>query len=171
MSRRQTLRFISRVTIASLIVPWMTACGFRLRGQVNYNFSSIHINGTRVPALANEMKNILSNVNDLRVVENSRDAEVILEFTDVVDDKEVLSLTSGGRAREYSLTQSVSFRLYDKTGEDWIPPDTIMIERTFLYDDSERLAREIQEQEISREIQRDTAQQIMRYLQRARRPQ
>ncbi len=105
------------------------------------------------------------------MVDHPKDAEVTLAFIEVDDDKEVLSLSSGGRAREYALTRKVSFRLFDKNGEDWMLPDRIMIERTYLYDDSERLAREIQEQEIIDEMNRDTAQQLLRRMQRAKRPE
>jgi Rare lipoprotein B len=165
--RRRALRFIA----CAGCLPVLTACGFRLRGNVSYVFHSIYIDGSRAPSLMNEMKIMLANVDGLQVANHPKDAEVTLEFSEVEDDKEVLSLSSGGRAREYSLTRNISFRLYDKNGEDWMPPDKIMIERTYLYDDSERLAREIQEQEIIKEIDRDTAQQLLRRMQKAQRPQ
>jgi outer membrane lipopolysaccharide assembly protein LptE/RlpB len=45
-----------------------------------------------------------------------------------------------------------------------------MILRSYTYDDSERLAREIQEQRLLREMQSDAVQQIVRRLQSVRPP-
>ena len=46
----------------------------------------------------------------------------------------------------------------------------ISIQRTYLYDDTERLAREIQEQRLLAEMQTDAIAQIVRRLQAARKP-
>lgn len=171
LSFNLTRRRIVQASLLAGIFPLLTACGFHLRGNVSYVFRSIYIDGARAPRLANEMKILLGGISGLQVVDHPKDAEVTLAFIEVDDDKEVLSLSSGGRAREYALTRKVSFRLFDKNGEDWMLPDRIMIERTYLYDDSERLAREIQEQEIIDEMNRDTAQQLLRRMQRAKRPE
>jgi LPS-assembly lipoprotein len=46
----------------------------------------------------------------------------------------------------------------------------IVVRRSYSYDDTERLAREIQEQRLVREMQTDAVQQIVRRLQAARPP-
>ena len=44
-------------------------------------------------------------------------AQVVLDITSVVDDKDVLSLSGGGRVREYLLIKRVTFRLHDNDGQ------------------------------------------------------
>ncbi|MDR2173224.1 MAG: LPS assembly lipoprotein LptE [Burkholderiales bacterium] len=145
----------------------LSACGFRLRGHVTYTFQSIAINGAEAPELTEDLRKLLDRVSGLKVMPHSKDAQVTLELKRQTDDKSVLSLTSGGRAREYSLTRVYAFRLYDKDGNEWMPSGEIEIQRTYLYDDTQRLAREIQEQRILQEMQQDAAQQILRRLQKA----
>ncbi len=64
------------------------------------------------------MRNLSSSTT--KVVETAANAEVVLAVPVVVDDKDVLSLSSGGAVREYQLKR-VAFRLHGKDGLDWIP--------------------------------------------------
>ncbi|MDR0251324.1 MAG: LPS assembly lipoprotein LptE [Burkholderiales bacterium] len=166
IKRRTLLRGVLYLSTAGAL----SACGFKLRGQVDYTFKSIAINGAEAPGLAEDLRKLLKTVSGLAVLEHSKDAQVMLDLKQQTDDKAVLSLTSGGRAREYSLTKIYTFRLYDKDGNDWMLPGEIEIQRTYLYDDTQRLAREIQEQRILQEMQQDAAQQILRRLQKAQPP-
>ena len=97
-------------------------------------------------------------------------APAIVEILRVFDDKQVLSLSPGGRVQEYMLAKNVVFRVRSNDGREWAQPDEITILRTYTYDDSERLAREIQEQRLLREMQSDAVQQIVRRLQSVRPP-
>ena len=95
---------------------------------------------------------------------------MIIDITSVVDDKQVLSLSTGGRVQEYALSKLVVFKVRDRDGREWLQPDEILVRRTYSYDDTERLAREIQEHRLQREMQTDAILQIIRRLQMARRP-
>jgi LPS-assembly lipoprotein len=117
-----------------------------------------------------ELRRALANAGPTRVVDAAPQAQVVLEVFDIADDKAVLSLSPGGRAREFSLVKRVSFRLRDNEGAEWLPSDEIVIRRTYIYDDTERLAREIQEQRLLKEMQTDAIQQIVRRLQAAKKP-
>ena len=64
----------------------------------------------------------------------------------------------------------MQLRLRDNAGNNWLPPDEIVIRRTYLYDDTERLARQIEENRLVQEMQADAVQQIVRRLQAARKP-
>ncbi|MDR2243887.1 MAG: LPS assembly lipoprotein LptE [Burkholderiales bacterium] len=166
LKRRALLRSVLWLGAAGTL----SACGFKLRGQVDYTFQSIAINGAEAPGLTEDLRRLLGRVSGLKVADNPKNAQVTLDLKQQTDDKAVLSLTSGGRAREYLLTKIYTFRLYDKEGNDWMPPGEIEIQRTYLYDDAQRLAREIQEQRILQEMQQDAAQQILRRLQKAQPP-
>jgi LPS-assembly lipoprotein len=146
------------------------ACGFQLRGQATYAFKSIYVNAPGYPPLAVELRRALEGSGSATLATTPEAAQVILDITLYADDKQVLSLSPGGRAQEYALAKAVAFRVRDPQGRDWLLPDEIVVRRTYTYDDTERLAREIQEQRLLRDMQTDAVAQIVRRLQAARPP-
>ncbi len=148
----------------------LAGCGFHLRGQATYHFDSIYVNAPGALIFAAELKKALEAAGSAKLVENPENAQVILDIPLLIDDKDVLSLSPGGRAREFALQKRVQIRLHDKAGNDWLPSDEIIIRRTYLYDDTERLARQIQENRLVKEMQTEAVQQIVRRLQAARNP-
>jgi LPS-assembly lipoprotein len=148
----------------------MVACGFQLRGQATYAFNSVYVNAPAFPALAAELRQSLAGAGTATIAETPAAAQVIVDITSLLDDKQVLSLSPGGRVQEYALAKAVGFRVRDPDGREWLTPDEIVVRRTYTYDDTERLAREIQEQRLLRDMQTDAVQQIVRRLQAARPP-
>ena len=146
------------------------ACGFQLRGQATYAFRSVYVNAPAYPVLAAELRRSLAGAGTATVAATPATAQVIVDVTLIADDKQVLSLSPGGRAQEYALAKAVTFRVRDPDGREWLKPDEIIVRRTYTYDDTERLAREIQEQRLLRDMQTDAVQQIVRRLQAARPP-
>ena len=69
-----------------------------------------------------------------------------LDISGVVDDKQVLSLSGGGRVREYALSKRVTVAVHDAEGHDWMPAAEIVVRRSYSFNESEVLAREAQEQ-------------------------
>lgn len=160
-----------RALLAALAASGLTlACGFQLRGQATFAFESVFVNASAHPALVNELRRRLAGTGSATVADTAERAEVVVEITAVGDDKQVLSLSPGGRVQEYALAKSVTFRVRDREGREWLRPDEIIVRRTYTYDDTERLARTIQEERLLRDMQTDAVQQIVRRLQSARRP-
>lgn len=148
----------------------LAACGFHLRGEAKYAFTSIYVNAPGAPALATELERALAATGSARVVHVAKDAQVVLDVPSVSDDKEVLSLSGAGGVREYQLTKRVDFRLHDPDGGQWLPPGEITLRRSYSFSESEVLAREAQEQRLLKEMQTDAVQQLVRRLQAARKP-
>ncbi len=94
----------------------------------------------------------------------------MLDITAVVDDKQVLSLTGGGRVQEYALSKRVNFSLHDAAGKELIPAAEIVIRRSYTFNESEVLARLSEEERTLKEMQSDAVQQILRRLQAAKAP-
>jgi LPS-assembly lipoprotein len=160
-----------RSTVIALAGAWLAAaCGFHLRGDVTYSFPTIYINSPATAPITLELKRALEGVGRTRIVDTGREAAVTLDIANVTDDKQVLSLSSGGRVREYQLTKRVGFSLHDAEGRDWLPAAEILIRRSFTFNESEVLAREAEETRMLKEMQTDAVQQIVRRLQMARRP-
>src|SRR4029434_7191917 len=159
----------------SLAVPLglmllVSSCGFHLRGDADYPFGTIFVNAPSSPPLSMELTRALNAAGKAKVVESATSAEVALEVPSVIDDKEVLSLSSGGSVREYQLVKRVAFRLHDKNGIDWMPAGEIVVRRSYTFNETQVLARDLQEQRLLREMQTDAVQQLVRRLQAARKP-
>ena len=164
--RSGTARFVVALTLSA----GLAGCGFQLRGEANYPFQTIYVNAVPSQPISVELKRALEGSGSARLADSPADAQVTLEISRVVDDKGVLSLTSGGRVREYSLVKRVFFRVQDATGKDWLPPSEITIARSYSFSESEVLARAAQEQRLLKEMQTDAVQQIVRRLQAAKKP-
>lgn len=164
---RESRRAVGFALAAALVA---SACGFRLRGEASFAFSTVFVSAPGQPTFAAELARALVASGGARVSDTAAGAQAIVEITRVFDDKQVLSLSPGGRVQEYMLAKVVMFRVRGNDGREWAPPDEIMIQRTYTYDDSERLARDIQEQRLLREMQSDAVQQIVRRLQSVRPP-
>ena len=108
--------------VAVVATVAMAGCGFHLRGEAAYPFDSIYISVPVAPPLALELTRAVAAASKAQVVDGAGNAQVVLDVPSVVDDKEVLSLSSGGSVREYQLIKRVQFRLHDKDGNDWMTP-------------------------------------------------
>lgn len=160
----------ARRSVVAIALLALTGCGFQLRGQATYSFESIHVNAPAHPLFAAELKRGLASAGSAKLAEKPDDAQVIVDVVSILDDKQVLSLSPGGRVQEYALTKVVVLKVRDRDGREWLKQDEIVIRRAYSYDDTERLAREIQEQRLLRDMEADAVQQIVRRLQAARRP-
>jgi len=147
----------------------LASCGFHLRGDVTYAFDTLYINSPTGTPLAGELRRLLEG-GGTNVAATAAGAQAILDISSVADDKQVLSLTGGGRVREFQLTKRVAFALHDANGKDWMPAAEIVVRRAYSFNESEVLAREAEEARLLREMQTDAVRQIMRRLQTAKKP-
>lgn len=168
LSARASSRRGATLALGAWVV--LAGCGFRLRGQATYAFRSVYVNAPGYPQLQAQLRRALSESGSATLVDTPKAAEVIVDVTQVIDDKQLLSLSPAGRAQEYVLEKHVLFQVRDQEGREWLKANDILIRRSYSYDDTERLAREIQEQRLMREMQVDAVQQIVRRLESARRP-
>jgi LPS-assembly lipoprotein len=153
-----------------LLVTVLAACGFRLRGTAEVPFESVYLpNATSGIAL--DLKRNIQAGTKARVVDDPKEADAVLQFTEETRQKEILSLTGTGRVREFQLRYRVGFRVHDGKGADYVPASTIQLTRDVTFNDAEILAKEAEEQLLFRDMQSDMVQQIMRRLAAAKRPQ
>jgi LPS-assembly lipoprotein len=161
---------ILRLAAVAILSSLVAACGFHLRGDVAYPFSTLYINAPANMPFATELKRTLAGSSTLKLADSAAAAEVILDLPSVTDDKQVLSLSGGGRAREYALTKRLTFALHDTSGKDWLPAAEIVVRRSYTFNESEVLARESEEAKLFKEMQTDAVQQVIRRLQSAKKP-
>jgi outer membrane lipopolysaccharide assembly protein LptE/RlpB len=112
--------------LASLSRMRLSSCA----ATSTYTFSTLYINAPPNTPFAIELKRTLGG-SSAKLVDSAATADVVLDLGTIVDDKQVLSLSGGGRAREYALTKRVTFALHDTSGKDWMPAGEILVRRSY----------------------------------------
>jgi LPS-assembly lipoprotein len=161
----RTLAFLGALLPALVLA----GCGFQLRGTADVPFQTIHVAGA-TGGIALDLKRQIQAGTSAKVLDEPREADAILHFTQDLREKEILSLTGTGRVREFRLNYRVGFRLHDGKGGDYLPQSTLVLSRDVTFNDSEVLAKEAEEALLFRDMQTDMVQQIMRRLAAAKKP-
>ncbi|HKX37344.1 MAG TPA: LPS assembly lipoprotein LptE [Burkholderiales bacterium] len=147
----------------------LAGCGFRIRGTADLPFQSLYVPGANTGIGLDLKRNIEAGTGS-KVVDNPAAAQAVMVFTEEAREKEILSLTSTGRVREFQLRYRVGFRVHDGKGTDYVPSNVIQLTRDVTYNDAEILAKEQEEQLLFRDMQADMVQQILRRLAGAKPP-
>lgn len=153
-----------------LVVAILAGCGFHLRGEAHYAFETLFLNSPAAQPLTADLRRSLEGVGTAQLVSSPEKAQAILDINSIENNKQILSLSGGGKVSEFLLTKRIVFRVRDNAGNDWLPTSELLVRRTYTYSDVEALAKEAQEQRLWREMQDDAVQQIVRRLQAAKKP-
>lgn len=153
---------LNRGLLTLLMALLLTACGFHLRGAGEViPFESIYVKGDGAPTIARNLKRML-NSSGVKVLSNEEDAQVSLELMGETYTKNILSLSGGGKVREYELLYKVTFRAREAKAELWGEPQTVNLRRDFSYSDSALLAKEAEEARLNTDMQGEAVREIMR---------
>ncbi len=164
---------------ATLTVPVLMltlllgACGFHLRGQAAFAlpFQALYVKSANdYSPFITELKRAIE-ANKVQIADAPDHAQLTLHIVSEIVDKQILSLSGGGRVREYRLHYRISLRAYDLKQEDWLASEEIMLQRDFSYDDTQVLAKEQEEALLYQNMRSDAVQQVLRRLNHAKAPQ
>jgi LPS-assembly lipoprotein len=150
--------------IALFCAMILSACGFQLRGQAAIPYKTLFIESPGYSLFANDLERAIHSGSDTKVVTNREEAEAVLKITGEVQENRILSLSSGGKVREFELRYTVAYRLTDRAGIDLAPPGQINLHRDMTYDDTEVLAKESEQILLYRDMKTDAVQQMLRRL-------
>src|SRR5206468_10277099 len=131
---------------ACVIAVVIAGCGFHLRGDVQYTFKSMYLNTPAENPLSAELRRSLESGNRVQLAATPQAADVVVDVSNIADEKQVLSLSGGGRVSEYLLIKRATLGVHDASGRDWLPTATVQVRRSYTFNESEVLARESQEQ-------------------------
>jgi LPS-assembly lipoprotein len=161
---KQIARLLS---IALLAVLMLSACGFRLRGtgpQPVLPFKTLFVSVAETSPLGVQLRRNLDAMSNIEIVSDRKLADAALEVLNEGRDKQVLSLNSQGRVREYTLLYRLSFRVVDKEGRQLLAPTELVIRRIQSFNENQVLAKEAEEATLFREMQNDLVQQVLRRI-------
>ena len=168
-ARAVSLRIVSACAIA-LVVSTLAACGFHIRGDAMMPFRTLAISGGEGSGLVIDLRRSLRGSAQVQVIDAPDKADAILYILLNQNDKSILTLSGGGRVREYQLSQRVQFRVADVQGNEWLPASDIIVRRDFSYNDTQALAKEGEERLLLADMQSDAVQQLVRRLSAAKKP-
>ena len=146
------------------------ACGFKLRGSVSIPYKAIAITGAPSPLLRSDLEMIILTGSDSRVVNNSKDADLILEIISEVNSREILAYNATGQISAYRLNSRVEFRATDQNGVDVVPEAEIYVTRDMDFSVSTVLATDVQQQQFTNSMRMDLSLQILRRVSATARP-
>ncbi len=155
------LHFCKLLLAAALLA--LTACGFHMRGQADLSFKTLYMQKSGAPALAADLKRVLKS-NGITLVNTPDEAEMQLDLMLEQPEKRILSLSGGGRVREFELLYRVNFRTRERSQDLWGPVQTVDGRRDYSYDDTQLLAKEGEEARLYSDMRADAVREIMRRL-------
>jgi LPS-assembly lipoprotein len=159
-----------RAAFAFVLAALLAGCGFQMRGTADLPFETLYMPPANVPGIALDLKRNIQAGTRTTVVDDAKKADAVLEFSQEVRDRLILSLAASGRVREYQLRYLVAFRVHDGKGGEFVPPSTVTLTRDITFNDSDVLSKQTEEQLLYRDMQFDMVQQIMRRLAAAKPP-
>jgi LPS-assembly lipoprotein len=157
----------STALVLFLSAALLSACGFHLRGSTLYDdlpFKSVYVVLPDASQFGVEFMRNLRASAKTKVVNDPKEAEVILEVMNEKKTKSILSLNVQGRAREYALAYEVQFRVRDGKNTELLVPTKITLSRTLIFNELHALARESEEELLYRDMQTDLVGQMLRRL-------
>jgi LPS-assembly lipoprotein len=153
-----------RLTLALAASLFLAGCGFQLRGTADLPFETIYLPPAGGPGIALDLRRNVQAGTNTKVVTDPKQAQAVLEFSQEIRDRLILSLAATGRVREYQLRYRVSFRVHDGKGGEFLPTSSVLLTRDITFNDSDVLSKEAEEQLLYRDMQTDMVQLIMRRL-------
>lgn len=147
-----------------LCATLLSACGFQLRGEIGLPYASLYIALPESNTLRAKLARSINAATKTVLRDSAKDSQAVLGITGDSMAKNVLSLNSAGRVREYQLVRTFGFRVYDPAGRDLIPPGQIVVRRDITFDDSQVLSKQAEEGLLIRDMEDDLVQQLLRRL-------
>lgn len=171
--RRHWLRQVARGGVSVASVAVLTACGFQLRKAPDLPFKTLYTNIAETSPFGQLLRRNLKSLSNLEIITDVRDierADVILELIQELQEKVILSRSSTGTVREFTLRLRVRFKLRTRNGDELIPDSEIVQEREISFNETSALSKESEEQLLYRDMRSDLVQQLIRRLAAARLP-
>ena len=145
----------------------LSGCGFRLRGSdvVQKIDQVVYIQTNRSHSA------LIESLGDyLELTQNRDEAHVILTIINESKGRRVLSVARDGKVEEYELQYVVTFsatrnnKAAKESASILLPEQSVVLKRTYLFDESAVLAIEVEESALYEAMADDAARQITRRL-------
>lgn len=163
------MRVPFRLWFAVLFAVVLAGCGFHLRGTLSGNlpYKTMYIALPETAEVRIWLQRYIKASGSTRIIEDEREAksaDAIFQQLNDTRQKTILSVNAQGRVREYRLQLNYSFRVLTPKGQILVPSNEISLTRDISFDDSNVLAKDLEEGLLWRDMNNDLVNQIMRRL-------
>jgi LPS-assembly lipoprotein len=141
----------------------LAGCGFHLRGSYALPEAMAQTrlqSGAPHGDLARALRRELTSAGTM-LSEDARAAGAVLVIGREDYDREVLSVDSAGKAREYLMTYRASFALRDAQGRELVPMQDAVLHREVLFDANAALGHKTEEEYLRGELADEMARLIL----------
>ena len=178
---------LAKLSLVLLLAGLLGACGFKLRGSADLPahklpFSTIALSLAPTSEFYAQLKRAIEASSAGTRVADASEAEAVLAVLGDTSQKNILSLNTSGRVREYQLVRTFSFKVQANNPSaapvpqvkytdapvvaptEYVAPSTIVLRREVTYSDDLVLSKEAEERLLWRDMQKDLVEQLMRRL-------
>jgi LPS-assembly lipoprotein len=158
---------LRRLALAAVLAASLAGCGFHIRkeAQLPPSMQRVHIViADTSSVLAKDLAKALPR-SGAQVVDADGPGVAVMKFTANTFSNDVLSVGGNARANEYSLRYHVEFEVTDAAGTALLPKQTIELSREYTFDASQALGVAAENDMLTKELQRDMVDTILRRLQ------
>ena len=155
-----------RLLLALIIAATIAGCGFHLRGvgSGNLPYKTMYIALPDTADVNIWLQRYIRASGSTRIVDDAKSAEAIFQQLGDSRQKNILSVNAQGRVREYRLQLTYTFRVVNQKGQVLVPANEVALTRDISFDDSNVLAKDLEEGLLWRDMNNDLVNQIMRRL-------
>lgn len=154
-----------RTGLVLVLAGVLSACGFKLRSDARYAFSSIAVNpnpGGAVPLALR--RHLERTVQVLAEGAPLTQAQVVLDVLSEQRSLTPVGKTPSGQVREVQLRMTVRFSLRTSKGRDLIAPSEIVQQQDASFTETLGLSKELEYALLFQSMQDDIVQQILSRL-------
>ena len=143
----------------------LAACGFRLRGAMDFAFDTVAVTPETGGAVAPELIRILGDrIRPVAPKQDQEPPQVIVDILGETREKSVVGTNSSGQVREFQLRLRVKFRMRTPQGRTLIEETEVAQQRDISFSEAAVLSKEAEEGLLFRDMQSDIVQQLLRRM-------
>jgi LPS-assembly lipoprotein len=152
--------------LAAIFAAVLTGCGFQLRGTLSGNlpYKTMMIALPDTSEVRVWLERYINAAGSTEIIDDPKLADATFQQLSDSRIKTILSVNAQGRVREYRLQLNYRFRVVNAKGQILVPPNEVSLSRDITFDDSNVLAKDLEEGLLWRDMNNDLVNQIMRRL-------
>ncbi|AXS78968.1 LPS assembly lipoprotein LptE [Dechloromonas sp. HYN0024] len=160
------MRLPLRLLFALILAAAIAGCGFHLRGvgSGNLPYKTMYIALPDTADVNIWLQRYIRSSGSTEIVDDAKSAEAIFQQLGDIRQKGILSVNAQGRVREYRLQLTYTFQVVNQKGQVLVPINEVALTRDISFDDSNVLAKDLEEGLLWRDMNNDLVNQIMRRL-------
>jgi LPS-assembly lipoprotein len=160
------MRVPYRLLLATICAVILAGCGFHLRGTLSGNlpYKTMYIALPETADVRIWLERYINAAGSTEIVNDQKLADATFQQLGDLRQKTILSVNAQGRVREYRLQLTYRFQVVNTKGQVLVPSNEVALSRDITFDDSNILAKDLEEGLLWRDMNNDLVNQIMRRL-------